>query len=81
MVAGRAGVHHQFYSLGSPQGLEKYGEHSRLSVCVLGKRREFLIGAELARDLEPKTKGSETLQPHQGPWAPLGNGGGKRRRE
>lgn len=25
-----------------------------------------MIGAELARDLEPKTKGSETLQPHQG---------------
>lgn len=46
-----------------------------------GKGREFSFGAELARDLETRTKVSETLQPSKGdmdaPWAwgqEIGNG-------
>lgn len=31
-----------------------------------GKERRFSLGAELAGDLEPRAKVSETLQPHEG---------------
>lgn len=36
-----------------------------MPVCW-GKERKFSLGAELARDLEPRTKVSKTLQPHEG---------------